>query len=803
MTTISNTRAALCVGASLLVLAAPALAQTTAAAAAAADTGGAGLEEIIVSAQKRDESLQSVPISITAFSTKKLEQLNVQSFADYVKFIPSLSYTYAGPGFSKVYFRGVASGGDGNHSASLPSVGTYLDEQPVTTIQGALDIHIYDIARIEALAGPQGTLYGASSQAGTLRIITNKPELGKWRGGVDVSANTTAHGSAGYTAEGFINAPVADNAAVRLVGWYSRDGGYIDNVRATRTFPVSGITIDNKALVEDNFNKVDTYGGRAALKIDLDDNWTVTPQVMGQIQKSKGSFAVDPKLPGLSVARFAPENSNDRWLQAALTIEGKIGNVNLTYAGSYLKRKVDSNTDYNDYSFFYDVEYQYGNYITDNAGNLSNPSQRINAVDRYSKQSHEFRLATDATARLRAIGGVFLQIQNHNIEQNYIIDGIADRIKVTGTNNYWLTKQQRTDRDYAMFGEVSYDILDRLTLTAGARVYMFNNSLKGFFGLGPDGGGRGFALGGENTIYGQTQCVRPDPVVAGGPCTSFDKKTVGSGVTPKVNLTYKIDNVGLIYATYSKGFRPGGINRKGTLPPYAPDYLNNYEIGWKTSFADNRIRFNGAVFIEKWRDIQLAFVGTNGLTQIENVGNAKATGVESELTLAPIDGLTLSAAGTYVDAKLSNDYCKFSNPTFDCTINDPVTGKKNKVVAPAGQKLPITPAFKASGVARYQFPLGTLDTHLQASVTYQSSSYESLKTIDRDILGQLPGFALVDLSAGLAKNNWTAEVWVKNLLDERGNVSRFAQCSAEVCGSQTYVVITAPRRIGVSLGYRY
>ncbi len=182
--------------------------------ASAQSNEGAVLESIIVTAQKRPENLQEVPLSITALGTAKLEELHVTDFDDYAKFLPSLSYTSLGPGFSRVFFRGVSSGDNGNHSGSMPSVGIYLDEQPITTIQGALDVHVYDIARVEALAGPQGTLYGASSQAGTIRIITNKPDPTKFAAGYDIEGNSL-DGEAGYVAEGFANLPLGEKTAIR------------------------------------------------------------------------------------------------------------------------------------------------------------------------------------------------------------------------------------------------------------------------------------------------------------------------------------------------------------------------------------------------------------------------------------------------------------------------------------------------------------------------------------------------------------------------------------------------------------
>jgi outer membrane receptor protein involved in Fe transport len=315
-----------------------------------------GLEEIIVTAQKREENLQAVPLSIQAIGTARLEELNVVDFEDYAKHMPSVSYV-ARPG-SRRCTCAASCGGDGNHSGSLPSVGIYLDEQPITTIQGALDIHMYDIARVEALAGPQGTLYGASSQSGTLRIITNKPELGEFSAAYGLEGNTISGGDNGYLAEGYVNVPVRDNMAIRLVGWARHDAGYIDNVAGTRTFVGNGITADNSARANDDDNDIDTVGGRAALRIDLNESWTVTPTLMYQKQEANGSFADDPAVGEGKVTHFLPDLTEDRWTQAALTVEGKIGNFDIVYAGSYLDREVDSELDYSDYSYWYDVAYQ-------------------------------------------------------------------------------------------------------------------------------------------------------------------------------------------------------------------------------------------------------------------------------------------------------------------------------------------------------------------------------------------------------------------------------------------------------------
>lgn len=746
------------------------------------------LEEVVVTAQKRSENLQDVPVSIQALGGEKLDQLQISAFADYVQYLPSVSFTSAGPGFGQVYMRGVASGGDGNHSGSLPSVGVYLDEQPVTTIQGALDIHVYDVARVEALAGPQGTLYGASSQAGTLRIITNKPSTAGFSAGVDVELNKVAHGDSGHALEGFVNMPLSDKIAVRLVGWDVRDGGYIDNVAGTRTYtrgdtdPTNDYTINNKARVREDYNSVYTQGGRAALRVELDDNWVITPQVMGQVQKSNGSFSYDPKLGDLKVQRFYPESAKDKWYQAAMTIEGQVANLDVTYAGSYLKRKTETNSDYTDYSFFYD-QVGYGFYWTDNAGNLVNPSQFIQGQDDYKKESHEIRIASPQDKKFRFVVGGFYQKQTHDIFQNYRIADIGSDISVPGyTGTIWLTKQQRVDRDRAVFGQAEYDITEKLTLTAGIRFFKAHNTLVGFYGYG-----KGYGSTGERACFKAA-------VVPGSPCTNLDKGVKESGNVPKVTLTYKLDDDKLVYATYSKGFRPGGINRRSTLPPYQSDFLKNYEAGWKTTWLNNSFRWNGAVFMEDWSNFQFSILGANGLTEIKNANQARIKGIESDITWVPVQGLTINAAAAYTDAQLTANYCGFTD-----TAGNPVTSCPSPQ-APDGTSLPVTPKFKANLTARYDFSWGEWDNYVQGSMVAQSATWTDLRLSDRTAFGKQKGWETFDLSGGMEKDGLSIGLYVKNVFDKRASLDRNAQCATSVCGTQYYIAPNQPRLIGIKLG---
>jgi iron complex outermembrane recepter protein len=750
------------------------------------------LEEVVVTAQKRSENLQDVPLSIQALGAQKLEDLHVTDFADYVKFLPSVAFQSAGPGYSHAYMRGVAASNNINHSGSLPSVGVYLDEQPITTIDGELDVHIYDIERVEALAGPQGTLYGASSQAGTIRIITNKPDPSGFKAGYDVQGNTVDHGSGGYSAEGFVNLPLNSAAAIRMVGWYEHDAGYINNVAGTVTFPTSGAVSNNAATAKNHYNDVTTEGARAALKIDLDDNWTITPTVMGQLQKTRGSFGFNPQIGDLEVTHFFPEFSRDSWVQSALTVEGKIANFDLVYAGAFLGRSTHTQTDYTDYSFFYDVAY--GQYFRDNAGNLINPSQTILGEDHYSKQSHELRISSPTDRRFRFVGGLFFEEQTHNIQQDYFVKNLGsvdpNNYSVTGwPGTLWLTEQTRTDRDYAAFTELNFDITEKLTATGGIRFFKAENSLIGFYGFGKE------SPLSSHTGEQSPLCNPPNQAVPFklAPCTDLNDTVSATGNTPKLSLSYKFTKDLMVYATYSKGFRPGGVNRGGGfggLPPYQPDYLKNYEVGWKTSWNDNRLRFNGAFFLEDWKDFQFSFLGPNSLTIIKNAGQARIKGVEADVEWAVTAGLTLSGGFSLLDAKLRQDYCGEDT----CTTPD----------APSGTQLPVTPKFKSDLTARYAFSLGTYEAYAQAAVGYVGSRWADLRLSQRAVLGEEAAYTLTDFAFGVEKNSITYELYVKNAFDERAQLDRYAECDANICGqSSTYILTAPPRTIGIKFGQKF
>ncbi len=799
--------------------------------------------DIIVTATKREESLQKVPISIQALSAKKLEEHQVSSFDDYAKLLPSVSFQSFGPGQSQIYFRGVTSGGDGQHNGSQPTSALYVDEIPLTTIGGSVDLHVYDIQRVEALSGPQGTLFGSSSLAGTLRLITNKPTH-KFEAGIDVSGTSFGKGanSSGGSVDAFVNLPLNKAMALRASVFYERDGGYITNVPGTRTYcvinspsavstvncpnnagaggaaiPTIGTNvvpfkINNAAYAKKNFNDTETFGGRAALGIDLNESWTATPTIIYQNQKAHGTFlfgpsaghgdAVIPAVGDLQVQDYTPELYTDEWAQAALTIRGKLGTWDLTYAAGYFTRHADSTADYSAYSVqytnkelaAYGTDY-YNSFIGANGKNLD-PSQIVHTHDNYTKQSHELRVSTPGGSAFKLTAGMFYQRQTDQIFADYRVPGLSGVVPPSGsffqtavpkcTDDVFCSRIYRVDRDYATFVDASYDLLSNLTLNAGIRAFIATNTAVGF-------------SGGASRV---AQCIRAsnDPST---PCILFDKATTQSGETHKVNLNWKIDRDHLIYATYSTGYRPGGINRLSQVKPYSADTISNYEIGIKTAWLNRKLTINFALFDEEWKNVQYGEVTplSNGVVSTYNVGSARIKGVEGDASLN-LGGLTLSGSGSYIDAKLISDVCGIA-ATGPNALNADCNPLFAGVIVKSGTRLPVQPKFKGNLTARYRFDLGSAKAFVQATANHQSGTRSYLDDTNAAILGATPAFTTVDFSLGAKMGKWSWEAYLNNAFDERGILSVNTVCVPSICGQYARYYATKPQQFGLKLGTKF
>ena len=770
-----------------------ALVTTAMLPAAAQEQQGRALEEIVVTAQKRTENLQDVPVSVHVLGNVQLEQLNVNGFEDYIEFLPTVSYTSNGPGYGILYMRGISSGGDGVHSGSMPSVGVYLDEQPVTTIGRVLDVHIYDIARIETLAGPQGTLFGQGSQAGTLRIITNKPVLEEFQGSYDLGVDTVKDGELGYTLEGMVNVPIGQRAAVRLVGWHESNGGYIDNVPGSLTYAASGITIDNSDLVEEDFNEVDTTGARALLKVDLNDNWTITPGLMYQEQESSGLWNHDPEDVGdLEIVRFFADGQDEDWLQSTLTIEGNIlDKVDFVYALSHLDRDVFSTYDYTGYAEYLEdlyAYYEYACYHYDALGGCADPSQFIESDERFTRLSHEVRLQSAGEGPFRWIVGAFTQKQVHNFDLQWIVPDMnpAGSVIENG-NSVWQTFQVRTDRDEAIYGEFSYDFTDSWSATLGIRHFRYDNRLYGFNGFLGHCTGFYDADGDfvEDRDNGTPQYPCFDTRI-------LDDSTKGNGESWKGTVNYQVNDDMLVYATYSEGFRSGGVNRARIpgIPKYRPDWVNNHEVGWKSTWLDGQLRFNGAAYMLDWEDFQYSFLdfSISNLTIIGNVGQARTVGAEFDLSWFATPQLNLSLAGSYNKAELEEPYWRSE---LDQQAGDPP-------LAPKGTEMPFVPEFQFTTIGRYSLDFGNFPGYLQAAVSYTGASWNFLEVADR--LKQ-DAYTLVNLSAGIEQDNWSLDLFINNATDERAQINVYESSYPSALDSRT--VTNRPRTIGIRFGQKF
>lgn len=792
--------------------------------APAADSG-----DIIVTATKREESLQKVPISIQALSAKKLEEHQVTSFDDYAKLLPSVSYQSFGPGQSQIYFRGITSGSDsnGSHSGSQPTSALYLDEVPLTTIGGAVDLHVYDMQRVEALSGPQGTLFGSSSLSGTLRLITNKPTH-KFEAGFDVSGTTFGKGSnsSGGSFDGFINIPLTPTIAFRGSAFYERDGGYISNIPGTRTYQVFNaagnavpLTVNNAPYVKKNFNDVETFGGRAALGIDLNDNWTAAPTIIYQNQKAHGAFLFGPKtgdqtVPGvgdLQVQDFTPDYNTDEWTQAALTIHGKLSTWDVTYAAGYFERHVDNQADYSDYSVNYQNQTYagaatyYNSFIDKNGKNLD-PSQHYHGHDDYTKQTHELRISSPSADRFRLTAGLFYQRQTDHIYGDYFVPGTASVVPPSSSfyqtsvpkcgDDVFCTRVNRVDRDYAAFTDAAFDLLPNLTIDGGIRAFIANNTASGF-------------SGGASKLAG---CIATsnDP---GVPCILFSKKAVQSGETHKINVSWKVARDKLLYFTYSTGYRPGGVNRLVQVLPYAPDTLSNYEIGFKTAWFNHKLTLNASIFDEEWKDVQYALTTPNstGVLSVYNVGNARVKGIEGDFSLTE-GPLTLSGSGSYIDAKTTTNFCNIDANPGDALYGNPncayiAPGATTSIIVPSGTILPIQPKFKGNITARYKFNLGSAKAFIQATGNHQSGVRSALDQPSSNAYntayGPIKGFSTVDFSVGAAIGKWKWEAYVQNAFDERGVLSLNSACIPSACAVYARAYPTKPQEFGVKLGTKF
>lgn len=844
-------------------------------------------DEIIVTATKRAQTLSDVPIAVSALGEEALEELNVNVFTDYLVQLPGVSAGGAGPGTSTIYIRGLASTTPTLSVAGVaglaPNVAFYLDEQPLSQPGRNLDVYAADLERVEVLSGPQGTLFGASSQAGTVRLITNKPKIGQEEAKFSFGTSFTQGGEASFNAEAVYNAPVAENTAIRAVVYFDDQGGYIDNVPGTLNLsqsarfrpagtvrsngvPVesfrggfqagadlSGVTFldaDNSDIAEDNFNDATYFGFRFSALHEFSDDWSLQVGYAHQELDSEGVFFIDPTLgDDLEITRFQEETLDDDFDNFNWTLKGRIAGLDAVYTGAFTDRDASQLIDYADYTY---VGQYLPYYICDGSvsypggaptGVCQAPNLTVPSETRVEVQTHEFRVNTPADKRWRATAGVFysdleLLERNDFTYSGFEAPGVAfgagavpNFSQTNGAPGFVLTEEYgpgvvfrndvgRTDEQFGVFGEGTFDLSEQFSVTVGARYYDIAVDLEGSanssfcnsggtdenaFGTNIsdlyDGDGSFTFIGSCDQSLHQTFTlddtladIQAAGLSAGQATQVFNglrapDEAIAEGVIFKVTGTYTPNDDILLYGTYSQGFRPGLLNRPGGAVQAATgfvvpfeidtDDVDNFELGWKTTLANNQLRLNGSAFYVDVSNLQTTIFDTSivNLFFSDNAADARVLGVEGDFTLAPeaMSGLTISGAWSVLDSEITN----VITPTGDVV---------------EGDSLAFAPSLQGNLRARYEWGTGDSTFHVMPSVVYSSSSQSDIIRPNRD---RVSGYTQFGLSAGITGENWTAEIFGSNLLNSSGELARFFG------NDRQRAVPVRPRTIGARIGYTF
>ena len=724
-----------------------------------------GIEEITVTARKREESLQDVSASIHALTGEDLKRQGLLNLEDTIRMIPSMSSIGGTAGANKIIFRGVSDNPGAFIAAS--SAALYIDEQPLTQFSINPEPRMIDIERVEALAGPQGTLYGDSSQSGTLRIITNKPDPSGFSASADFMLRTGDDSDVSHEVSGVLNMPLADDKfAIRLVGFTAHDGGYIDNVLGVS--PMLG-TKDNANVVEDDYNSADHVGGRIAAKWFVNDDWSAMASVIYQDSEADSRNDYDPTIGDLKTVKFYKDTRDDEWTQAALTIEGRIGNIDLISVTSYFDRDLDYLSDRTEYIAYwtYNLCPYYAAYCFSGTTRYNQDSVGFSTqVQENERFTQEIRLSQTGE-NYRWVLGAFYEDKSEYWAYRAVTPEFLDSFAYyywtnaagytpSNTDPSWWLSVDDTDWDqWAVFGNFSYD---------------FNEQLSGEIGL------RYFDQDMDRTYF-----VDKPFIISG---TYPDVTTPQGGnddVVPKVTLTYRLDEEKLVYALYSEGWRAGGANRNRTqftaLPQsYEPDKLTNFEVGAKTRWLDGRLQVNATAYYGEWDNYQIETVDPSdrpcGPTEVPevdlcgqpfqvmvaNVGDAEQKGVELEVRAAPSERLDLGLNLSYVNAETSEEFL--------------VT-----TTVPKGTQLPNVPEWKFNTYAQYTWPVFDNESmYVRGQYSWQDESRNQLEEfeyepgVSNNATFIQPSYGILDVRAGLHAASWTLEGFVSNVTDERATL---------------------------------
>jgi len=861
------------------------------------------LAEVLVTANRREENLQDVPITVQVMTGVTLAELHATNFDDFVSYLPGVTAHGTGPGQSNIYIRGLATSEPGLQLAgadrAFPNVAVYLDEQSVQRPARNLDVYVADLERIEVLEGPQGTLFGAGAQAGVVRYITNKPRLNVTDGAVDAGYAWTAHGAPSYGLDLVVNLPlITDKLAIRGVLYDERRGGYIDNPPATFTrsasdgsiyfayaggqVPANSVVINNAGAAGNDTNSVVYQGVRLEALYQFNNDWSALLTESYQSIDVDGDFAemaVTPlgqSLPDLTTQLFNPSYAKDRFENTALTIEGRVGALTLLYAGAYLVRNVEQVQDYTNYAHagLYIDYYQCVNPgSTPATAQCFTPSSTWHNTERDTHESHELRITTPGDWRIRGVGGLYYE--NFQLQEQtdwFYLTALPYFNPIAPPTGYWtlngssvLPNGQRVDfgtpgavfvprgvtsnnpnvrplgdgffdditRDYnqkAAYASVDFGLVpQKLTLTLGTR-YSTTNTWE----VGSDAGS--FSC---STLFSYPSLPpAPNPCINRGDFRNLDAADLDrtySLFTSRMNLSWRPRANALLYYTWSQGFRAGGFNRLPVTPggsplfpgqapyqtqavmhggwirtdaeAYAPDALTNNELGWKTSWFDQHLQWDGALYQEDWNHAQIGAVdpavfGPGVLTG----GKYRVRGLESSLVARVARGLTLEASVSFLRSEVTQEatYFWMDGTPIDFSTLHTATGQTlSNPSGIVGSPLAAAPPFQGNVRLRYETRFGgNYNGFAQLGVVHQSHSLATTDQMTLDLQEnstyyELPPFTTIDVTLGLGTDRLSVQAFCENVTDTH------AELFANYAQWYKAVTVNRPRTIGVHLSYGF
>jgi iron complex outermembrane recepter protein len=754
----------------------------------------AGLQEVIVTAEKRVEKLQDVPFSVSATSQDRIINSGSENLIDLARNVAGLAIADLGPGQSQMAIRGISSGQVIRDQPGLKEqVGVYLDESPISVALFTPDLELFDLDRFEVLRGPQGTLFGAGSEAGTVRYITRQPQIGKFEAFTDGSFEDVTHGDQGGMARGALNVPITDAAAARIDVYWHHLPGFID-------------AIQPGGSVKKAVNDGDRTGARVALLVKPTDALSITPRVVYQNLTTNGFPRVDLynilANPYTTVAPITigerqqytqlQEGLLDQFLLSDLKADYNTGPATLTSITSYTHREVRVRRDASQLS---------GSVTFDALGIPNQADVRLNSplFDRTKLNvfSEEVRLASNGPELVDwLVGGFFQHVDRHygqdlptpGYDAVQAIDGIPPNTAFDAPPDtpFYSDLSYRL-KQYAAFGEATWHMTSQWALTAGLRYYKFTEDKSVLFGG---------VFSGETFINPPLNTI-PGPIL---------NSTDSSGTSPRFILTYKATEDVQFNAQASRGFRLGGINDPINLPLctaqdkivfgsqtfWKDEKTWNYEVGMKSQWLDRRVTFNVAAFYADIKDLQAnTTAGTCSSRIVFNVPTARSEGIEAELFAHPNVNWDFGLSATFLDAKLTS------------SVIAPSTGQVVGGLAD-GNRLPTSPKTQAAATATYTLPVtGAQDFFANLTVQYVGSSFSQFENEEPgwgnictgcpnaanpnaarlDAFGgplstssftfnpELPSYTLANLRAGLKTDHWQLAAYINNITDKTAELA--------------------------------